>query len=313
MGTGKTKSGCGSTIVLCLAAFALVLGTGTYVALTADAPAVKAAPASKSARDDSAAEKLGWRLGLQAYTLRSMSFFEAVDKAAALGLKYIEMYPGQRMSKENPTVLMNDSMSAELQEQVRKKLQEAGVKVVCYGVTGIGGKEQDARKVFDFAKKMGIETIVTETPPSDLLDKLCEEYGINIALHNHPATWRPDAVLAACKGHTKRAGACADTGHWMRAGIEPGETLKKLEGRIISLHFKDLNEFGNPKARDVPWGTGKGDPKAWLTELHRQGFKGVFSIEYESGSGQELLDNIAKCVEFFDKTAAELGAEKKDK
>jgi sugar phosphate isomerase/epimerase len=54
-----------------------------------------------------------------------MSFFEAVDKAAALGLKYVEMYPGQRMSKENPTVLMNDSMSAELQEQVRKKLQAA--------------------------------------------------------------------------------------------------------------------------------------------------------------------------------------------
>jgi sugar phosphate isomerase/epimerase len=56
--------------------------------------------------------------------------------------------------------------------------------------------------------------------------------------------------------------------------------LKKLEGRIISFHFKDLNEMG-PLAHDMPWGQGKADVKALLKEIKRQGIKAVFSIEYE--------------------------------
>ena len=43
-----------------------------------------------------------------------------------------------------------------------------------------------------------------------------------------------------------------------------------------------------------------------LAELKSQGFKGVFSIEYEHGTGQQLLNDIAKCAQFFDQTATEL-------
>jgi sugar phosphate isomerase/epimerase len=52
-------------------------------------------------------------------------------------------------------------------------------------------------------------------------------------------------------------GACADVGHWMRSGLDPLECIKKLDGHIICLHFKDLNKMG-PDAHDVPWGTGVG-------------------------------------------------------
>lgn len=46
--------------------------------------------------------------------------------------------------------------------------------------------EAQCRKVFDFAKEMGIETIVSEPPKEafDLIEKLCEEYKINVAIHN---------------------------------------------------------------------------------------------------------------------------------
>ena len=84
----------------------------------------------------------------------------------------------------------------------------------------------------------------------------------------------------------------------MRSGINPLEALKKLEGRVVSLHFKDLNE-ASPDAHDVPWGTGKADVKALLTELKRQGFKGVFSIEYEH-NWENSVPDIAQCVANFD-------------
>jgi sugar phosphate isomerase/epimerase len=60
------------------------------------------------------------------------------------------------------------------------------------------------------------------------------------------------------------------------------------------------------KAHDVPWGTGRGDMKGMLTELKRQGYKGYMSIEYEYGDVKHLDENLPKCVEFFDKTMAEL-------
>ena len=97
-------------------------------------------------------------------------------------------------------------------------------------------------------------------------------------------------------------GACADVGHWYRSEVVPLDGLKKLQGRIISLHFKDIAE----NKRDVPWGTGKCDINALMVELKRQGAPLVFSIEYESTTRQELIDNVAKSIEYFNVVATEL-------
>ena len=151
---------------------------------------------------------------------------------------------------------------------------------------------------------MGIEVLVTETTPNDVLDKLSAEYGIKIALHNHPNSWPPDAVLKACAGRGKPAGACADTGHWMRAKYVPLEALRKLRGRVMHQHLKDLSAFGG--GHDVPWGAGKGDVRGMLAELRRQGYRGYLPIEYEYGGLAHLAANLPRCVEFFDRAAAEL-------
>jgi sugar phosphate isomerase/epimerase len=271
--------------------------------LSAVAPPLPAAD-STSKRDDSAAEKLGLKLSLQCWTFNRLSFFEAVDKAKELGVKYVEMFPGQKLKPGSDAKVgrtMNDEMIAE----VKKKLDDAKIKVVAYGVDGIPTDEAGARKTFEWAKKMGIEVLVTETTPNEIHNKLCEEFGIKIALHNHPKTWPPDAVLKACNEKGKLIGSCSDTGHWMRAKYVPVDTLKKLEGRVMHLHFKDLNDFGDG-AHDVAWGTGKGDVKGMLAELKRQGYKGYLSIEYEYGDLKHLDENLPKCVKFFDENCAEL-------
>ena len=264
--------------------------------LAADAPGAK--------RDDSASEKIGLKLSLQCWTFNRLTFFETVDKAAGLGVKYLEIFPGQ-LVKPGSKQKIDQNMFEETISEIKKKLADAGgLKLVAYGVAGIPTKEDDARKTFEWAKKMGLEVLVTETTPNDVHNKLVEEFKIKIALHNHPRTWPPDQVLKACKDRPPLIGSCSDTGHWMRAKFVPAEALKKLEGRVQHLHFKDLNEFG--EGHDVPWGTGKGDPKAMMTELKRQGFKGYLSIEFEFGDLKHLDENLPKCVAFFDKTAAEL-------
>jgi sugar phosphate isomerase/epimerase len=269
-----------------------------------EAAAVDLAKVKKT--DLSAAEAMGWRLAFQAYTFRSVTFAETMDRAAAMGVKYVEIYGGQKLkagSETNVGAGMSDDEIAEM----KKIAAAAGVKIVNFGVTGIGGNEAAARKTFEFAKKVGLETLVTEEHEDKfpMLEKLAEEYNMKIALHNHPKQsyyWDADHVLKAVEGF-KRIGADADTGHWMRSGLVPLECLKKLQGHIVSLHFKDLDKSAS---HDVPWGTGAGNARAMLQELKRHGFKGVFSIEYEIGSGQELVDNVAKCVEWFGATAKQL-------
>jgi sugar phosphate isomerase/epimerase len=186
-----------------------------------------------------------------------------------------------------------------------------------YGVVGVGNSEAEARKVFEFAKKMGLETIVSEPDKKmfDTLNKLVEEYKINLAVHDHPKQpnkpeywhWNPDELAAVVKGKSPRLGSCSDTGHWFRSGLVPVECVKKLEGHVISFHLKDLND----KKQDVPWGMGQCDIKGILDEVVRQRLSPVFSIEYESSKEKALVDNVRKCAEYLSAEAERRLAEKK--
>ena len=250
-----------------------------------------------------------WKLGVQAYSFNRFTFFEAIDKVQSLGLHYIEAYPGQKLGGDKPGVKFDHNLPVDVMAKVKNKLDAADVKLVCFGVVRLKNDEAQARQIFDFAKVMGIETLTAEPEPDafDLLDKLTAEYRINVAIHNHPKPshyYSPDRVLEAIKGHSKRIGACADTGHWMRSGIDPVEAIKKLNGHVISSHLKDLAEF-KPKAHDVPFGTGKGNIAGVLAELKRQKFTGLFSIEYEHNWDNSVPD-IAKCVAHFRKVERKL-------
>jgi sugar phosphate isomerase/epimerase len=260
-------------------------------------------------RATKAADKLGWRIGIQAWTFNRRSFFQTIDVVHSMGLHCIEGYPGQTVDKD-PAVKMGPELPGDVRDEIKKRLVAADIKLVNFGVIGLSKDETKTRKVFDFAKDMGIETIVSEPPEDafDLLDKLTVEYGINVAIHDHPKPnhyWNPDTVLRVINGRNPRIGDCADVGHWQRSGVDPIEALKKMQGHIICSHFKDLNEFNNVKAIDVPWGTGTGNARGMLEELHRQNAKIVFSVEYEHYT-PGLVDDVARSIKWFGETCEEL-------
>lgn len=278
--------------------FAVVLAVGLAGTALAAKPSLPEG-VMKPKLNHKALDAMGWKLSSQAYTFRAMSVMETLDTLQAIGIRYVEFYPGQRLSPDNPKPF-DDNATPEMIKQVQEKLKATGIKAVNYGVVGLDANEANARKVFDFAKTMKLMTVVSE-PPEDampMLERLCKEYKINLAIHNHPLPSHyalPETVLAAAKGLSKRVGSCADTGHWYRSGRDPVQGLQQMKGRIISLHLKDLNA----DKRDVPWGKGTLNAKGMLDELKNQGWKGVISIEYESTTGAELIDNVAKCCQFL--------------
>lgn len=251
------------------------------------------------------AERIGWKVACQLYTFRDRSFYEALDPIESLGIRYVEPCFFLPLRKEQKELKLNESLSTESRSEVKHRLADRGIKMLNY-YAPLGADTSGFRKVFDFAKEMGVETLVAEPPLEvfDLLEQLCGEYEINLAVHNHPESpksmyWSPENVLRACKGRNKRIGACADTGHWVRSGLDAVECLKKLEGRLITMHLKDVAESGNRKSRDVPLGTGKADYTRVLQELLAQKFHGVMSVEYEHMS-PHLVEDVAKCLEFVE-------------
>jgi len=240
------------------------------------------------------------KLSCQAWTFRRYTFVETLDILKKAGIHYVEAFPGQKLGGDL-TGSMHFNMPVEVRAQVQAKLKDAGVKLGAFGVVG-AKDEAEWRKLFEFAKAMGIETITSEPGEKqlDYVDRLAQEFKIKVAIHNHPKPshyWNPDTVIAACKGRSQWIGSCSDTGHWVRSGLDPIECLKKLEDRVLHLHFKDLN-VRDAKAYDVPWGAGASDAAGQLRELKRQGFHGIVSAEYEHDT-PELASNVRKCAEFF--------------
>lgn len=244
--------------------------------------------------------KLGWRLATQAYSFNRFTFFEAVDKTDSCGLKYIEAFRGQTIGGGIDGKI-DYHMDEATRIKILDKLKTKGIKLKSYGVIN-GTNPADWRKLFEFAKAMGIETIVSEPKEEELsmLSKLCDEFKINLAIHNHTDPshyWNPDVLLAAIKGQSKRIGACGDIGHWIRSGLDPITCIEKLKGRIIEFHFKDLNEK-KKNAHDVIWGTGISNVKAILTLLKKQKFKGTFCAEYEYNWNNNVPEITASVKNF---------------
>ncbi len=299
------------------------IGLGLAGMIGSSAWAADVTPAAAAqVLDTAGAEKLGWKLAVHSYTYRMFPVIEAIEKTASCGIKFMSVsgsinYPTQ---KSVPTMSLSDSDF----EAIEKKLEACGISktFVNMGVVKPTTDEAKTRLIFEFARKHGIEVLVAEPEPDkgdtsltkvmDITEKLAKEFNIKVAIHNHPKPsryWSPETVLEAVKDRSPLLGSCADTGHMVRSGLDPVECLKKLEGRVIALHFKDLipseDKNGKKSFKDAPWGTGKSNTLGQMEELKRQGFKGAFCVEYET-NWENSTPEIAQCAKWFYATCTEL-------
>lgn len=245
----------------------------------------------------------GWFVGCQCWTWNHFTVFEAIEMTARAGGKVIEFFPGQKLSPQEPSVIWDHNASAETIQKVKDQLAKFNLKAVNYGVVGIPKDAAGARKLFEFARALGLRAVTTESVDAiDTFEPLVKEFDIMVAFHDHPKQpdhpeykmWDPNYILEVVKNRDRRIGSCADTGHWVRSGLKPVDCLKILKGHIISSHLKDLNEM-SPGAHDVPFGLGVSDVPGILDELKRQGFDGNISVEYEYEM-EKSMPMVAQCI-----------------
>ncbi len=257
------------------------------------------------------AEQAGWDLSVQSFTFHKFNLMEALDKTRELGVKYIEVYPGHKLGGKWGDKVFDFNLDEQTQKELREIAEEKGVRIVGSGVF-VSDNKEDWEKMFRFAKSMDLEFITCEPPLElwDYVEELSDKYGIKVSVHNHPQPsdyWNPQNLLDAIAERSENIGSCSDVGHWNREGLNHLDCLRKLNGRIISLHIKDIKpkEKGVEWQDDTIWGQGCLGIKDMLEILKEQQFKGYLSIEYEYNWDNSVPD-IKKCIEEFNRVTDEI-------
>jgi sugar phosphate isomerase/epimerase len=233
-----------------------------------------------------------FKMGLQSYSLRGIGpggkpdLDAALAATRALGLHYWEANPVHIPMTGDPAAIA----------AVKKKLEGAGVTVLGYGVVPFRNDRDATRKVLDFARQMGFEYVSADPTPDsfDMLDKLVEEYGINIGIHNHGPKHRwekIDTIAAAIKDHSPRIGCCVDTGHFLRSREDPVRAVEVFGRRVYGVHLKDVKDA----TQFTVMGAGDLRTAELLKTLARLNYRSALNLEYEENP-KAPMDDIRACL-----------------
>ena len=241
-------------------------------------------------------------VGIQTWTLRNLSFDQVVAFAKKHGIKQLQMI-GNHMDPKAP-----------LEETKRKKaiLDEAGLTVYTFGVAGTSMDKEENRKLFEFAKFMGIKVIVVEPGDYKILDNLEElvkEYDIKIAIHNHGITslyGNPAVVQQLIKHRDARMGVCLDAGWIASTRMDVAKVFRNYNGRVYDIHLKDKKVTNTPNgdvATDTEVGQGDANYKGLFEELKKANWNGVMAIETDSQGFAGAPDPFVEAaMKFVDKS-----------
>lgn len=174
---------------------------------------------------------LQWETGVALYSFNRFPFSESLDKAKVAEIKYVEGFSFHKLGDEfdNRQLL---ELSDDQIKKMKKMIKDQELQMLSLYA---GAKtEFEWEQFFKIGQKLELDFLVGEPERKhwDLLDSLAGEYGIRLAIHQHAKGssryWHPDSVLTALEGR-ENFGACADLGHWVRSGLDPVKSLKKLK------------------------------------------------------------------------------------
>lgn len=259
-------------------------------------PLVAVRPADGRLFRTAAAQVLGWRVGVPATAFGQVTFSEAAAKADALGLASLQGFSEQKVS---PAIQKNldYNLSAEEIGFVKNRLAELRLRMSAYRVSTLGADDSSRRKLFEFAKAVGVETILATVEPASLadVDRLAGEAGVNVALENR---LEPKAMLSLLEGRSKRIGVSGDLGAWMQAGVKPLDGLAQFRDRLLVVNLRDRSALG-AGGRDVALGAGVAGVAEFLRAANKMELKPLVLTIQPTGPSDDMKQSVEAAEKGF--------------
>jgi sugar phosphate isomerase/epimerase len=242
----------------------------------------------------------GFAMGIQSYSLRHYTFEAALDIVQGLGLRHVEWIPETKLG---PIAFGDHFRVTEDGAAIDAALAacaQRGVAISAHGVNGVSDAAE-AQRLFAFAERARIPvlTIMPSAEAIPELDALCAAHpDVRLAIHNHGPhlPWETvEEILEAIDGRHPNLGACVDTGHYIRSGVDPVEAIRRFGKRVHGVHLKDFVAAG-AFADGCILGDGKLALEGVFAELRAVEFSGALSIEYEENA-ENVVPDLVACLE----------------
>jgi sugar phosphate isomerase/epimerase len=242
----------------------------------------------------------GFAMGIQSFTLRHYTLWAALDVVQALGLAHVELIPATKLG---PIAfgehLPLDASAAEI-DAALDACRARGIAISAHGVNSVPDAAA-ARALFAFAERARIPllTIMPSVEALPALDALCAVHpGVRLAIHNHGPhlPWETiEEIEGALRGKHPSFGACVDTGHYIRSGIDPAEAIRRFGARVHGVHLKDFVSAG-ALADGCILGQGLLKLGAVFAALRDVKFAGALSLEHEEHA-ENVVPDVVACLE----------------
>jgi sugar phosphate isomerase/epimerase len=252
----------------------------------------------------------GVQIGAQSYSFRDLPLDGCIEAYRSTGLGECELWEGTLIPPEivreaeasrrwHLTVPLNTIREA------RQKFEHAGVLVYAFNA-GMRKEmsDEELERGFQMAQELGAKCITASAKLSmaGRVDKVAQKYNMVVGFHGHDNTNDPDEFSTAdtferaMKGASKYIGVNLDIGHFVAAGGDPLEFLRRHHERIVTLHLKDRKKNHGP---NVPWGEGDVPIVEVLRMLRDERWKISANIEYEYGRpGLDTVSEVKRCFEY---------------
>ncbi len=267
----------------------LAMGAVALAAASSGLPAASAqnAPVQTASSND---PWHGLKIGVASYSLRKLPLDMVIKDIGRVGLHYVSIKDAHLPMHSTP----------EERKTVAQKFKDAGILPVSCGNVGMTKDEANVRAAFEYARDIGLPTIVCSPDPDSmpLLDKMVKEFDIKLAIHNHGPEDRrfpaPTDVWKAVQPYDKRIGLCIDVGHSARAGDDPAAAVVKYRERLYDMHLKDITNL-TPKGANIEVGRGVLNMKSILSALLQIQYPYYANFEYEKDA-DDPLPGLAESV-----------------
>jgi len=250
------------------------------------------------------------RLAAQLYTVRDFTktaseFESSLRKIKAIGYEFVQLSAIGCMTGENPEVSV---------DQCRKILDDVGIRAP---LTHRNWDEIAHRtyECIEFHKTLGAELVAVGSIPPEYRTEGLDGYrrfaddaqapiealkteGLSFAYHNHafeferlgPTGQRPFDVLV--ESSSEGFFFEIDTYWVVHAGMDLGQLLEKLSGRMPMVHLKDKAVVGS-EARMAPIGEGNLDWPHLLPRFAEVGTN-LCAVEQDDTYGEDPFDCLKR-------------------